>query len=183
MSQDVQQAVRMSHKAELLITLVSWGQKPWHWRAWDTSLWQHSAQLWGAGAGKTGKMEEIKSLWQIWQPVDGGLLSERGKGNLILLTQCHKNEGSHRQVGDKLKTYVSVLGRRWASWSCQSSFKAPRYRFSKFVECYWRGEHHSSKWYFPILSFYGALGALSNLVDLFHWVEIWWLQRQKHLVQ
>lgn len=83
-------------------------------------LWQRSAQLWGARAGKTGKMEEIKSLWQIWQSDDDCSLSERETGNFILVTQCHKNEGSHRQMGDKWNSNIKRLS--------ESSFSASHQR-------------------------------------------------------
>lgn len=97
-------------------------RNPWHRSCIQTSLWQ----LWGAGVGKTGKMEEIKSLWQIWQPPDDFLLSVKEAGNSIPVSQCHKNEGSQRQMGGKLKKDRRDLARSRAVRICQNSFNTPR---------------------------------------------------------
>lgn len=49
-------------------------------------------QLRPGGAGQTGKMEEIKPPWLTLQPSDGFSISQNETGNVILVTQRHKNK-------------------------------------------------------------------------------------------
>lgn len=49
-------------------------------------------QLRPGGAGQTGKMEEIKPPWLPLQPSDGLSISQNETGNVILVTQRHKNK-------------------------------------------------------------------------------------------